>query len=339
MRALIIGGSGTISSYVVKSLVDKKWDVWVLNRGTKRDRLPDGVNLLTCDIKNEKEVEKLLGSLTFDTVSDFVAFTLGDVERDYRLFRGRTRQYIFTSSASAYLKPCSNYIITEGTTLQNGYWQYSRDKIECEDYLRSRSMKDIFSVTIVRPSHTYSEYSIPFGLHGSGGSWQVVKRMMDGKRVIVPGDGTSLWTLTHSKDFAVGYTGLMGNTHAYNEAFNITGDEVLTWNQIYQSVADALRVEFKPYYVSSAFLGSVGMKYGYDFTGALIGDKANSVVFDNSKLKRVVPEMKTTVLFHEGIRRSIDYYLSHPEMQKEDSTFDAFSDRVIAALDEAEWRV
>lgn len=339
MRALIIGGSGTISSYIVKSLVEKKWDVWVLNRGTKRDRLPDGVNLLTGDIKNEKEVEKLLGSLTFDTVSDFVAFTPEDVERDYRLFRGRTRQYIFTSSASAYLKPCSNYIITEGTTLQNGFWQYSRDKIACEDYLRSRSGEDGFNVTIVRPSHTYSEYSIPFGLHGSAGSWQVVKRMMDGKRVIVPGDGTSLWTLTHSRDFAVGYTGLMGNTHACNEAFNITGDEVLTWNQIYQSVADALEVEFKPYYVSSAFLGRAGMKYGYDFTGALLGDKANSVVFDNSKLKRVVPEMKTTILFHEGIRQSIEYFLSHPEMQKEDSTFDAFSDRVIATLDEAEGRV
>lgn len=339
MRALIIGGSGTISTYVVKRLVEKKWDVWVLNRGTHMDRIPEGVNLLQCDINKEGEVERLLGCLTFDTVSDFVAYKLKDVERDYRLFRGRTRQYIFTSSASAYLKPCSNYIITEGTTLQNGFWQYSRDKIECEDYLRSVSMMDIFSVTIVRPSHTYSEYSIPFGLHGKYGSWQVVKRMMEGRRVIVPGDGTSLWTLTHSADFAVGYTGLMGNSHAYNEAFNITGDEVLTWNQIYRTVADALYVEFKPCYVPSVFLSDVGRRYGYDFSGELIGDKANSLVFDNSKLKRVVPEMRTTVLFHEGIRRSIEYYISHPEMQREDSQFDVFSDRVIAAMDEAEARV
>ncbi len=339
MKALIIGGSGTISSYIVKRLVDNRWDVWVLNRGKHKDRLPEGVNLIECDIHDEEEAEKKLGSLSFDTVCEFTAFTLSDVERDYRLFRKRTKQYMFTSSASAYLKPCPGYVITEGTTLQNRYWQYSRDKIACEDFLREKSREDGFCVTVIRPSHTYSEYSIPFGLHGDNGSWQVVKRMMEGKRVIVPGDGTSLWTLTHSSDFAVGYTGLMGNTHAYNEAFNITGDEVLTWNQIYSTVAEALGVEFRPCYVPSDFLGRVGIKYGYDFTGALLGDKANSVVFDNSKLKRTVPEMRTRVLFHEGIRRSIEYYLSHREMQREDKAFDIFTEKVIAAMDEAERRV
>ena len=339
MKALIVGGSGVISTYVVKRLLSKGWEVWVLNRGRHSDRLPEGVKTIEADIHNEDDVRQKLGSLTFDTVSEFNAFTVSDVERDWRLFSGRTRQYLFTSSASAYLKPCSNYVITEGTTLQNRYWEYSRNKALCEKYLMDRNGENGTFVTNIRPSHTYCEYSIPFGLHGVNGPWQQAKRMIDGKRVIVPGDGTSLWTLTHSLDFAVGYTGLMGNTHAYGEAFHITGDEVLTWNQIYETVAEALGVEFRPCYVPSDFLARTGKKYGYDFEGALLGDKANSLVFDNSKLKRVVPEMRTTVLFHEGVRRSVEYFLTHPERQKEDRDFDAYSDRVIAAMEEAEKRV
>ncbi len=339
MKALVIGGSGVISTYVVKRLVSEGWDVWVLNRGKHRERIPQGVRLIEADINSADDVKQKLGTLTFDVVSEFRAFTLSDAERDWRLFSGRTRQYIFTSSASAYLKPCSGYVITEGTTLLNGYWEYSRNKIACERYLMERNGENGTYVTVVRPSHTYSEYSLPLALHGEAGSWAVVKRMMDGKRVIVPGDGTSLWTLTHSSDFAVGYTGLMGNPHAYGEAFNITGDEVLTWNQIYSTVADALGVAFRPSYVPSDFLGRTGRKYGYDFTGALLGDKANSVVFDNSRLKRTVPEMKTAVLFHEGIRRSISFYMNHPEMQKDDEKFNIFTDRVIEAMDEAEKRV
>ena len=309
MKALIIGGTGVISSYIVKLLVEKDWEVWVINRGLKENRHIEGVNNLVVDINDTDKVKSLVKNLSFDTVSDFVAFKKEDVIRDYNLFKDKTRQYIFTSSASCYLKPCSSPFITEGTTLANKYWQYARNKIECEDYLREKNRENDFTFTIVRPSHTYSEYSIPFGLHGDFGSWQIIKRMMEGKRVIVPGDGTSLWTLTHSKDFAIGYVGLMGNTHAYNEAFNITGSEVLT------------------------------KKYGYDFEGALLGDKANSVIFDNKKLLNTVPEMKTTILFHEGVRASIKYYLEHKEYQREDKKFDEYCDRVIEAQEDARNRV
>ena len=192
-----------------------------------------------------------------------------------------------------------------------------------------------FPVTIVRPSHTYDERSVPLGVHGKKGSWQVIKRMLEGKPVIIQGDGTSLWTMTFNTDFAVGYTGLMGNRHAIGEAFQITGDETLTWNQIYATIADALGVELKPYYVSSAFLAAVGDPMGYDYTGSLIGDKAVSVVFDNAKLKRAVPDMRTAVRFAQGVRRTLAYVLSHPERQIPDPDFDAWCDRVIAALERA----
>ncbi len=335
MKALIIGGTGTISSYVVRRLVDKKWDVWVLNRGHNSKRLPGGVTELTADIKNEDEVRRVLGDLSFDTISEFTAFKKEDVERDYRLFSKRTKQYIFTSSASLYLKPSGSYIVNEGTPLSNKYWEYSREKIECEEYLMSLSREGLFNITIVRPSHTYSEYSIPFAFRGDS-AWSVISRMIKGKRVIIPGDGTSLWTLTHSADFAKGYVGLMGNIHAYGEVFNIMGDEVLTWNEVYKTIADALSLPFTPCYVPSVFLGRTGARYGYDYTGSLLGDKANSSLFDTSKLKRVVPEMSTEILFHEGIRDALDYLLSHKELQREDEKFDLFCDRVIAAMDEAE---
>ena len=339
MKALVIGGTGTISTYVVKRLLEKGWEVWTYNRGREKERLVEGVKTILGDIRDEEDASHKLSSLTFDTVSDFTAYNVEDVERDYRLFRGKTGQYIFTSSASCYLKPCSNWIINEGTTLANKYWEYSSNKIRCEDFLFKKLREEGFPLTVVRPSHTYSKYSIPFGLHGNNGSWAVCKRMIEGKRVLVPGDGTTLWTLTHSRDFALGYTGLMGNAHAIGEAFNITGDEVLTWNQIYSTVASALRVEFKPCYVSSSFLSSSGKKYGYDFEGALLGDKANCALFDSSKIKRVVPEFCTKTLFHEGARESVEYYLSHSEMQREDKSFDIFSDRVIAVMAEAERRV
>ena len=259
-----------------------------------------------------------------------------DVERDYRLFKDKTRQYIFVSSASAYLKPAQSYVVNEGTTLANPYWQYSRDKIACEEFLIEMYRREGFPVTIVRPSHTYDERKIPLGIHGKQGSWQVVKRMMEGKPVIIQGDGTSLWTLTSSRDFAVGYTGLMGNRHAIGEVFQITSDETLTWNQIYETIADALGVELKAYHVASEFLAEAGKKYGYDFTGSLLGDKSSSIVFDNSKLKRAVPDMKTSVRFDQGVRIALDYILSNPgECQKEDPEFDAWCDRIIEAVETA----
>ncbi len=335
-KALFIGGTGTISAAIVRRLVrEGKWEVWLLNRGNRPEAIPEGAHLLQADINDEAAVSALLGEMTFDVVGEFIGFVPAQVERDWRLFRGRTRQYIYISSASAYHKPAADFRITEGTTLANPHWQYSRDKIACEEFLMRKYREEGFPVTIVRPSHTYDERSIPLGAHGKGGSWQVIRRMMEGKPVLIQGDGTSLWHLTFNEDFAVGYTGLMGNRHAIGEAFHITGDEVLTWNQIYATIADALGVELKAVHVSSEFLAKAGEKYGYDFEGGLVGDKAVSVCFDNAKIKRLAPGMTTTIPFQDGVRRALNHILAHPELQREDPEFDAFCDRVIAAREKA----
>lgn len=337
MRALFIGGTGTISTAVVERLVNElQWEVWLINRGNRKNVVPENVHQIIADINNEADVAEKIKDLTFDTVCEFIGFHVQDVERDYRLFKDKTRQYIYISSASAYHKPASSYIVNEGTTLSNPHWQYSRDKIACEEFLMKKYREEGFPVTIVRPSHTYDERNVPLGVHGKNGFWQVIKRMMEGKPVIIQGDGTSLWTMTFNKDFAIGYTGLMGNRHAIGEAFQITGDETLTWNQIYETIADALGVKLKAYHVASDFLSAVGEAYGFDFEGSLIGDKAVSVVFDNAKLKRTVPDMRTTVRFDQGVRIALRYVLSHPEeCQKEDPEFDAWCDRVIDAMEKA----
>ena len=336
-KALFIGGTGTISAAIVRKLIrDGEWEVWLLNRGNRPDAVPEGAHVLKADISDEAAVLEKLGDMTFDVIGEFIGFTVDQVERDFRLFRGRTRQYIYISSASAYHKPAADFRITEGTTLANPHWEYSRNKIACEQYLMERYRQEGFPVTIVRPSHTYDERSIPVGIHGNKGFWQVISRIRDGKPVIIHGDGSSLWHLTFNEDFAVGYIGLMGNRHAIGEAFHITGDEVLTWNQIYTTIADALGVELKPVYVSSSFLAEAGEKYGYDFGGGLLGDKAVSVCFDNTKIKQAAPGMTTTIPFHDGVRRVLDYVSAHPELQVEDPDFDRWCDRVIAALEKAQ---
>jgi len=340
MKALFIGGTGTISTAIVRRLAeDPGWEVWLINRGNRSDIVPAGVHQITADINDEAAVLEKIGGTVFDTVGEFIGFTPDQVERDYRLFKGRTRQYIYISSASAYHKPAADYIITEGTTLANPHWEYSRNKIACEEFLMKKYREEGFPVTIVRPSHTYDERSIPLGVHGKNGSWQVIKRIMEGKPVIIQGDGTSLWHLTFNTDFAVGYTALMGNRHAIGEAFQITGDEVLTWNQIYQTIADALGTELHPYHVASEYLAAAGRKYGYDFEGELIGDKAVSVVFDNRKLKRLANAMRTNIPFHRGVRIALDYILSHPECRQDDPEFDGWCDRVIAALEKSKQEI
>lgn len=331
MKALLIGGTGQISMAITKKLVTDGWDVYLLNRGNRTLELPWGVHSIVADINDEKTVLEKIGDTYFDCVCEFIGFTVDQVERDHRLFKGRTGQYIYISSASAYHKPVSDYRITEGTTLSNPYWEYSRNKIACEEFLMKKYRDEGFPVTIVRPSHTYDERNIPLGVHGSKGFWQVIKRMREGKPVIIQGDGTSLWTVTFNTDFAIGYTGLMGNRHAIGEAFQITSDESMTWNQIYQTIADALGVELKAVHISSEFLAAVGPEY--DFTGSLIGDKSNTVVFDNSKLKAIVPQMTTTVPFQKGVRISLENILKHPELQVEDPEFDAWCDRVIDAVE------
>lgn len=333
MRILFIGGTGTISTAITKQLLENtNHQLYLINRGNRNDKLSDRVHLIQADINHEEEVASKIKDLHFDVVADFIAFVPSQLERDYRLFEGKTKQFIFISSASAYQKPLSDYRITEGTPLSNPYWEYSRNKIACEDFLMKKYRENGFPVTIVRPSHTYDERSVPLGVHGANGSWQVIKRIMDGKPVIIHGDGTSLWTMTHNSDFAKGFIGLMGNLHAIGEAVQITSDESLTWNQIYKSIADNLGVALKPYYVPSDFLDAVG---NYDLKGGLIGDKSNSVVFDNSKLKRLVPSFVATTRFDEGIAQTLHHVLTHEECQRPDEEFDQWCDRIIDVLEDA----
>lgn len=336
MKALFIGGTGTISTAISKQLAETDWELYVLNRGNRNSVLPKNIKYITADINDEKGTSEKLKDFNFDVVCDFIGFVPSQLERDYRLFKNKTNQFIYISSASAYQKPLANYKINEGTPLANPYWEYSRNKIACEDFLMNMYRDNGFPVTIVRPSHTYDERSVPLGVHGSKGSWQVIKRMMNGKPVIIHGDGTSLWTLTHSSDFAKGFIGLMGNIHAIGEAFQITSDETLTWNQIYKSIANSLGVGFKPYYVPSDFLAAVS---NYDFMGSLIGDKANSVVFDNQKLKSAVPGFKATVRFDIGIKNTVQYVLEHVECQTEDKEFDKWCDKVISSLEKAKGEI
>lgn len=334
MTALFIGGTGTISSAITRLVAQTPgWQLYLLNRGTHISEVPEGVINLTADINNEAEVEKLLGDMKFDVVCDFIGFVPEQVERDIRMFRGRTRQYMYISSASAYQKPLASPYITEGTPLSNPHWEYSRNKIACEELLMHHYRSEGFPVTIIRPSHTYCERSVPVAVHGEKGSWQVLKRMLEGKPVIIPGDGTTLWTVTHNSDFAKAFVGLMGNAHAIGETFQITGDESLTWNQIYETVAQALGVELHPYHVASDFLAAVGSQY--DLEGNLIGDKAHTVIFDNTKLKRAVPGFCATTRFDQGVRMVIDNVLRHPELQTPDLEFDAWCDAVIAAQEQA----
>lgn len=332
MKALFIGGTGTISTAISKQLLEEGWELYLLNRGNRSEALPVGATYITADINEEEKVAELIADMKFDVVADFIVFTKEQAERDFRLFNGKTKQYIFISSASAYQKPLADYRITESTPLSNPYWGYSRNKIASEECLMKHYREDNFPITIVRPSHTYDERSIPLGVNGNGGSWQVIKRMMEGKPVIVPGDGSSLWTVTHNSDFAKGFIGLMGNVHAIGEAVQITSDEPLTWNQIHQIIADILGVEFKPYPVASKFLAEVSE---YDLEGQLLGDKSNTVVFDNSKLKKLVPGFCAATRFDQGVRECIEFIVSHPEYQTEDKEFDEWSDAVIAALENA----
>lgn len=337
MKILLIGGTGTISSAITRQLAESGHELWVLNRGNRKNEVPAGVRQVICDINDEAEVLRQTGDQVFDAVCEFIGFLPSQVERDIRLFCGRTRQYVYISSASAYNKPAASHVITEGTALANPYWEYSRNKIACEELLMKTYREEGFPVTIVRPSHTYCERSVPVSVHGPKGSWQVLKRMLEGKPVLIQGDGSSLWTLTWNEDFARGFIGLLGNPKAIGEAFQIMSDEQLTWNQIYQSVANVLGVTFKPYYASSDFLAAVS-PMEYDFTGNLLGDKSVTVVFDCTKLKRAVPGFCATTRFDEGVRRCVDYLMSHSELQVEDPEFDAWCDIVIATLEKAkEW--
>jgi nucleoside-diphosphate-sugar epimerase len=327
MKVLFIGGTGIISTACTALAVERGVELTLLTRG-KRE-LPRGVRALAEDI-NSPSLPAKLANDKFDAVVDWIAFTQEDIERDIDLFRGRTRQFIFISSASAYQKPATHYLITESTPLANPHWDYSRNKIACEDRLMKAYREEGFPITIVRPSLTYGETLIPLVMNSwAEMSYTMVDRMLRGQKVIVPGDGTSLWVITHNTDFAKGFVGLLGNEQAIGHAFHITSDEVLTWDQLYRTVANAVGVEPKIVHIPSDFI----VQCLPDKEGSLLGDKSLSVVFDNTKIKRFVPGYCATTSFAQGIRRSLAWFDTDPSRKKIDHEANATWDKLIAAYE------
>ena len=333
MKILFIGGTGLISSACSDLAVSRGHELFILNRSASRMYpLPEGATLLQGDIQaDEAQLAALVAGHRFDAVVDYIAFSVNDIERDLRLFRDRTDQFVFISSASAYQKPPKSYLITEETPLENPYWQYSRDKIACEDRLLYAYLDEGFPVTIIRPSHTYGPTQIPFGVSSWLHPWTVVDRMKRGQKVIVPGDGTSLWVLTWNADFAKGLVGLLGNQKAIGEAFQITSDQVLSWDQIHLEVYQALGLEPNVVHIPSDLIAA----YWPPATGSLIGDKSNSVVFDNSKIKRFVPDYLCEVDWAEGVRRSLAWFEAHPEFQTIDREMNSLWDQMISSYERA----
>lgn len=331
MKILFIGGTGLISTACSELAVQRGYDLTILNRAqTKKIPAPPGTHVLTADVHGDfNALVKTLEPHKFDVVVDWIAFTPEDIERDLQLFKGKVKQFVFISSASAYQKPVQNYLITEETPLENPFWQYSRDKIACENLLMIAYRKDGFPVTIIRPSLTYGLTQVPL----CTGSWlhpyTILDRIKKEKKVIIPGDGMSLWVCTWNADFAVGLVGLFGNSRAYGEAFHITSDEVLTWNQLYEQTAETYGKKLNPVYIPSDWLAA----WDNEYTGSLIGDKANSVVFDNSKIKRFVPEFNCTVTWTEGVKRAVDWFEADSSRQTIDEQANQEWDEIIMAYE------
>lgn len=326
MKVLFIGGTGVISSACSDLALQRGIELYLLNRGKSIRNAPKDVVQLNGDIRRPETVSKALGELSFDAVVEWMAFTPDQIQSDIELFQNRTRQYIFISSASAYQKPPGFLPITESTPLHNPYWQYSRNKAACEVLLEHVGRERDFPYTIVRPSHTYDHTLLPF--HGG---YTTVARMRSGKPVVVHGDGTSLWTMTHNRDFAVGLVGLLGNPHANGQSFHITSDETLTWNQIYSIVAQAAGAEPKLVHVPSEVIAL----YDPDWGASMLGDKAHSVIFDNQKIRLLVPEFKATIPFWQGAKEIIEWYDEDPARQKVDSYNDSIQEKLIAAMQRA----
>lgn len=333
MKVLFIGGTGLISSACSELALKRDVDLYILNRDvTKKHPFLTGAKHLTGDVRaDEAGVADLLALHHFDVVVDWIAFTAEDIERDLRLFNGKTDQFIFISSASAYQKPPQHYIITEETPLENPFWQYSRDKIACEKRLMQAYHQDDFPVTIVRPSLTYGPSQLPLCTNSWQQPYTIIDRMKRGEKIVIPGDGTSLWVFTWNGDFAIGFLGLFGNKDAIGEAFHITSDEVLTWNQAYAEVGRALDVELNVVHIASELIA----KYYEHAIGSLIGDKVNSVVFDNSKIKRFVPEFDCKVSWAEGVRRTLAWFEATPSRQTIDEDANQLWDKVIDSFERA----
>ena len=324
MKVLFIGGTGFISTAVSRMAIERGMELYLLNRGNRLAEIP-GAHQLTGDIHHPESMRNALKDHQFDVVVDWIAFTPEDVERDLQVFRGRTKQFVFISSASAYQKPVVNYVITESTPLKNPYWEYSRNKIASEELLLKAYRDEDFPVTIVRPSYTYNTY-LPVAIGGFG-CYTLADRMLKGKPIIVHGDGTSLWVNTHAEDFAKGFLGLLGNEKAIGQAFHITSDEVLTWNQIYQTIADVLGVEAKMIHIPTDFI----IKEVPRLTGDLLGDKTWSAVFDNSKIKAFVPDFQATIPFREGMRRALGWFAADKNRQRINEQVNAEMDQIINA--------
>jgi len=331
MKALFIGGTGFISTAVSRMAIEWGMELYLLNRGNRATEI-SGAHQLTGDIHNPESLRNALKNQNFAVVVDWIAFAPEDIERDIALFRGRTKQFVFISSASAYQKPPVNYIITESTPLENPYWDYSRNKIASEVLLMKAYREEDFPVTIVRPSFTYNTY-LPVAIGGFG-CYTLADRMLKGKPIIIHGDGSSLWVNTHAEDFAKGFLGLLGNEKAIGEAFHITSDEVLCWNQIYQTIADALGVEAKIVHIPSDFI----VKVVPEMTGGLFGDKTWSAVFDNSKIKSFVPEFQATIPFSVGVRRAIDWFAADEKRRRIDESVNRDMDMIIDAYSENLYR-
>jgi nucleoside-diphosphate-sugar epimerase len=329
MKVLFIGGTGNISTAATNLAAERGIEVTLLRRGQRTADVTKNVSTITADVTDEAATAKALGNQSFDAVVDWIAFTPADVERDIRLFRGRTKQFIFISSASAYQRPVGHYLITESTPLINPYWQYSRNKIDCEDRLMKAYREEGFPITIVRPSLTYGDTQIVLPVNSWKKSFTAIDRMRRGKKLIVPGDGSSLWVITHNSDFAQGLVGLLGHKQAIGHAFHITSDEVMTWDQFYKITAQAAGAEAQIVHIASDFIGACLP----DTLGSLIGDKASSVVFDNSKLKLFVPEFCAKVPFAEGIKRTMDWFDADPRRKEIDEDANATWDNLIDAYE------
>lgn len=326
MKVLFIGGTGTISQAVSKEAVKNGMDLYLYNRANNNHLAPKEAQVIKGNIRNIDESQKKLKDHNFDVVVDWVAFTEEDIQNDIKLFKNKTKQFIFISSASAYQKPQTSYLIDESTPLSNPYWKYSQNKIACEKILMNQYRENNFPVTIVRPSHTYGNTSIPAAINSSKAPWSLIDRMRKGKPILVHGDGSSLWTMTHNSDFAKAFIGLIANKQAVGHAFQITSDETLNWNQIYEEIADAAGVtDLNLVHIASEKIA----EYDSSYWGKLLGDKAVSVVFDNSKIKRFVPNFKAVIPFAQGITKSINYFENHSYLQKIDQDWNDLMDKII----------
>lgn len=320
MKILFIGGTGNISTSVSRLCVEKGWDLWLLNRSGTQSIA--GAKSLLADI-NSPAAAAQLAKHEWDVVVNWIAFTTADIERDINLFKGRTAQYIFISSASAYKKPGPTPFITERTPLENPFWEYSRNKIAAEQRLQR---EPDFPYTIMRPSHTYRN-TIPIAM-GGWTEYTTVDRIKKGLPIVVHGDGTSLWTLTHADDFAKGFVGLFGNSKALRDDFHLTSDEFLSWNEIYQLLASAVGKRADIVHVTSDYICKQDSRY----IGELHGDKSESTLFDNSKIKSLVPDFKATIPFAEGIKRVVAEFEENPSRQIISAETNHLIERLISSV-------